>query len=67
MRFPLSHGSRDATHNVLAMAVICSMWCGWLSQAKANKNAYSQEYVNGFSKAIADAFQIGQAYSQDKQ
>ena len=37
-RFVLQHngqrGGRDQAHNVLAMAIICSMWCGWLSQAK---------------------------------
>lgn len=32
-------GQRDQAHNVLAMALMCSMWCGWLSQAKANREA----------------------------
>jgi hypothetical protein len=39
-------GVRDQAHNVLTMAIMCSMWCGWLSQAKANRNAYSQQWVN---------------------
>jgi hypothetical protein len=25
-------GKRDQAHNVLAMAIIYSMWCGWISQ-----------------------------------
>lgn len=24
-------GGRDQAHNVLAMAIICSLWCGWLT------------------------------------
>ena len=30
-------GKQDPAHNVLAMVIIYSMWCGWLSQAKANR------------------------------
>jgi hypothetical protein len=56
-------GGRDKAHNVLAMAIICSLWCGWLSQAKTNRNAYTQEWVDSFKKAIIDSFEIGQEYS----
>ena len=66
MKFPLNHGARDQAHNVLAMAVVPSMWCGWLSQAKTNRGVYSQEYIDGFNKAITDAFQIGRTYSKDR-
>jgi hypothetical protein len=59
-------GLRDKAHDVLAMAIICSMWCGWLSQAKTNKNSYVQEWVDNFKKAITDAFEIGQKYSEDR-
>ena len=59
-------GGRDKAHNVLAMAIICSMWCGWLSQAKTNRNVYTQEWVESFKKAITDAFEIGQKYSKDR-
>jgi hypothetical protein len=66
--FVLNHsgqkGGRDKAHNVLAMAIICSMWCGWLSQAKTNRNKYTQEWVDSFKKAITDAFEIGQKYSE---
>ncbi|MGA7368608.1 MAG: hypothetical protein WBX01_05715 [Nitrososphaeraceae archaeon] len=48
------------------MAIICSMWCGWLSQAKARDNRYSQEWVDSFKKAITDAFEIGQDYVNEK-
>ena len=56
-------GGRDQAHNVIAMAIICSMWCGWLSQAMTNRGVYIQEYVDSFKKAICDAFEIGQEYS----
>jgi hypothetical protein len=59
-------GERDAAHNVLAMALICSLWCGWLSQAKAKDNRYSQEVVDNFKKLIIDAFEIGQYYSKER-
>ena len=68
--FVLNHsgqqGGLDKAHNVLAMAIICSMWCGWLSQAKTNRNQYTQEWVDSFKKAITDAFEIGQKYSEDR-
>jgi hypothetical protein len=35
-------GKRDQAHNVLAMVIIYSIWCGWLSQAKANRGIYPQ-------------------------
>lgn len=59
-------GGRDQAHNVLTMAIMCSMWCGWLSQAKANKAAYTQKWVDSFKKAITDAFEIGQKYAKEK-
>jgi hypothetical protein len=69
-RFVHQHGSekgrRDKAHNVLALAIICSMWCGWLSQAKANRGKYSPEWVDGFKKIIVDAFEIGQKYAKDR-
>ena len=57
-------GERDQAHNVLAMAIICSLWCGWLTQAKTNRGAYTKEWINGFNKSIVDAFEIGQQYSR---
>jgi hypothetical protein len=66
-RFPQNHrgqiGGRDKAHNVLAMTIMCSLWCGWLSQAKTNRNAYTQEWLDSFKKVITDAFEIGQEYS----
>jgi hypothetical protein len=56
-------GVRDQAHNVLTMAIICSMWCGWLSQAKATDGRYPQEWVDSFKNAVIDAFEIGQEYS----
>jgi hypothetical protein len=58
-------GKRDQVHNVLAMVMIYSMWCGWLSQEKANRGAYPPEVADRFRRLIADAFVIGQKYSRD--
>lgn len=59
-------GGRDEAHNVLTMAIICSMWCGWLSQAKVNRRAYPPEWVDNFKKIIADAFEMGQNYAAER-
>jgi hypothetical protein len=59
-------GGRDEAHNVLSMAIMCSMWCGWLSQAKTNKKAYSPEWVDNFRSMIIDAFEIGRNYATDR-
>jgi hypothetical protein len=66
-KFIVQHGSkagkRDPAHNVLAVVIIYSMWCGWLSQAKANRGGYPREWVDNFKKLMVDAFEIGQKYS----
>ena len=58
-------GKRDPAHNVLAMVIIYSMWCGWLSQAKANRGGYPQEWVDSFKKLIVDAFEICQQHAAE--
>jgi hypothetical protein len=63
-KFAHDHGNRDKAHNVLAEAIICSMWCGWLSQAKANRGKYPPEWVDGFKQLIVDAFEIGRRHSE---
>jgi hypothetical protein len=37
----------DKPHKELAVAMIHSMWCGWLSQAKRNMSVYIR-YVDSF-------------------
>ena len=59
-------GTRDQAHNVLAMAIIYSMWCGWLSQTKTNRGEYTHELADRFRKLIVGAFEIGQNYSNDQ-
>jgi hypothetical protein len=59
-------GIRDQAHHVLAMTMIYSLWCGWVSQAKHDKGAYIKGTVEGFKRLIDDAFEIGQRYSKDK-
>jgi hypothetical protein len=59
-------GKKDQVHNALAMAIIYSTWCGWLSQEKANSGAYPPELVDRLRRLIANAFVIGQKYSKDQ-
>ena len=59
-------GKRDQVHNVVAMTMVYSMWCGWLSQEKANSGGYPPEVADRFKRLIADAFVIGQKDSRDK-
>jgi len=56
----------DKAHIELATALVHSMWCGWLSEAKKNRGIYRQEYVNGFKQAIIRAFEIGQSYALER-
>jgi hypothetical protein len=39
---------------------------GWLSQAKRNRDSYSQEYVDSFRNAINSAFELGQEYASER-
>ncbi len=59
-------GGRDAAHNVLAMGIICALWCGWISQAKVINTKYRQDDADSFKKAIIDAFEIGQNYANER-
>jgi len=58
----------DMTHIVLANALICSLWCGWLSQAMVNKKEekFSEEYPEKFKRAITKAFDLGKHYSHQR-
>jgi hypothetical protein len=68
-KFIISHesniGEQDLAHNVLAMVIIYSIWCGWFSQEKANSGVHP-EWVDSFKRLIDDAFEIGQRYSKDQ-
>jgi len=56
----------DAAHVKLMAAILTAMWCGWLSQAKANRNVYDKDWPNQFREAIIDAFEVGQEYAKDR-
>jgi hypothetical protein len=58
----------DKTHIVLSNAMISSLWCGWLSQAMANKKEpkFPPKYVVEFKQAIIRAFEIGQNYATER-
>lgn len=67
--FPLGRDNqpwRDKAHEELAIAIIHSMWCGWLSQAKTNRGVYISGEEEGFGNAIKRAFEIGQQYSEER-
>jgi hypothetical protein len=53
------HGVLDKVHCELAIAVLEAIWCGWLSQAKANRDCYSKDVPDVFKEIILNAFQIG--------
>ena len=61
-------GKRDQDHNILAMTIIYSMWCGWFSRAitKANRGKYTEELADRFKKLLVDTYEIGQNYSEDQ-
>jgi hypothetical protein len=68
-KFIVQHGSnvgeQDPAHNVLAMVMIYSIWCGWFSQEKANSGVHP-EWVDSVKELLVDAFEIGQRYSKDQ-
>ena len=57
-------GKRDQVHNVVAMAMAYSMWCGWLSQEKANSGAYPPEVADRFKRLIADACNLPEIFKR---
>jgi hypothetical protein len=57
-------GVQDKAHIELAIAIMESLWCGWLSQAKVNRKAYQdEEWPDKFKATITDAFDVGQTYA----
>jgi hypothetical protein len=59
-------GKRNQAHKILAMTMIYSMWCGWVSQSRADNGDYPSEWIDRFKKLIVDAFEMGQKYSKDQ-
>lgn len=59
-------GVTDKAHIELANAITEAMWCGWLSQAKANDGRYAKQWPDLFEEAIIDAIKIGRAYSLNR-
>ena len=56
----------DKAHIELAIGILEVLWCGWLSQAKANKGAIPEDYPARFKEAIIDAFEVGQKYAAER-
>jgi len=59
-------GVTDKAHIMLATAILQAMWCGWLSQAKANRGAYEKDWPDKFEEAIIDAVHIGRQYASTR-
>ena len=55
----------DKAHIELAIAICEALWCGWVSQAKANRGIYN-DYPERFKQAIISAFEIGQEYAKTR-
>ncbi len=54
----------DKAHIELAIAILQAVWCGWLSQAKANRGIYAKGWPEKFNQVIDRAFEIGQDYAR---
>jgi len=54
----------DKAHIELAIAILESLWCGWLAQAKANDGRYQKDMPQKFKELILMAFDIGKEYSK---
>jgi hypothetical protein len=60
------YGQRiDNIHRLLTNAIMCSLWCGWFSQAAQDSNFHS-EYVKKFRNSILEAFDIGAKFAAPK-
>jgi hypothetical protein len=65
----LSYGDEvDNAHRFLTLAVICSCWCGWFSQARINAGVQrmNPEYVKKFKEVIDRAYDLGKDYAQER-
>ena len=59
-------GVLDKMHFELAIAVLEAIWCGWLSQAKANRGRYPSDAPDRFRQMILGAFDIGRDLAATK-
>ena len=58
-------GSIDNAHRFLTNAIMCSLWCGWFSQARTNASDvnFRPEYVERFRNIINEAFNVGAKFA----
>ena len=58
----------DNMHRFLTNAIMCSLWCGWFSQARTNAGDtnFRSEYIDRFRHTIDNAFNIGVRFSNSK-
>jgi hypothetical protein len=59
-------GRIDNAHRFLTNAIICSLWCGWFSQARTNAGDanFKPEYIERFRDIIDRAFSIGVEFAR---
>jgi hypothetical protein len=55
-------------HRFLTLAVLCSCWSGWFSQARSNAGdqKMNPEYVRKFKEVIDMAYDLGKDYAQER-
>jgi hypothetical protein len=58
----------DNVHRFLTLAVLCSCWSGWFSQARTNAGdqKMNPEYVKKFKEVIDMAYDLGKDYAQER-
>lgn len=56
----------DKAHVELGITIIEALWCGWLSQAKANRDVYTRDTPERFRQMINKAYKIGQRYATSR-
>ena len=58
----------DNMHRFLANAIVCSLWCGWFSQARSNNNdpKFTPEFVERFRTIINEAYELGREFAAQK-
>jgi hypothetical protein len=56
----------DNMHRFLTNAVMCSMWCGWFSQARTieQDQDFNPDYIERFRTIINNAFEMGRRHGE---
>jgi hypothetical protein len=65
--YPYGQGI-DNMHRYMTNAIMCSLWCGWFSQARSNAHDpnFTTEFIDDFRKLLKDSFELGRAFAPQK-